>query len=92
VSGIQAALPALQAAQDQILAARGDVGARMNRVQTASDNLDSMKISLKKIISAKQDVDILQVTSDLTTQQTAFQVALSASAKTSQLSLLDYLK
>jgi flagellar hook-associated protein 3 FlgL len=92
VAGIQAALPALQDAQNRILAARGDIGARMNRVQSASDNLDSMKISLSKIISSKQDVDILQVSSDLSTQQTAFQVALAASAKTSQLSLLDYLR
>ena len=92
VIGIQGALPALQDAQNQILAVRGDVGARMNRVQSASDNLDSMKLSLNKVISTKQDVDILQVTSDLTAQQTAFQVALAASAKTSQLSLLDYLK
>ena len=92
VIGIQGALPALQDAQNQILAARGDVGARMNRMQSASDNLDSMRLSLNKVISTKQDVDILQVTSDLTTQQTAFQVALAASAKTSQLSLLDYLR
>jgi flagellar hook-associated protein 3 FlgL len=82
----------MDGAQNQILAARGDVGARMNRVQSAMDNLDSMKLSLAKVISNKQDIDILQVASDLNTQQTAFQVALAASAKTSQLSLLDYLR
>lgn len=92
VSGIQAVLPTLNAAQDQILAVRGDVGARLNRVQVASDNLETMKLSLKKVISATQDIDILQVMSDLTSQSNAFQAALSASAKTSQLSLLDYLR
>jgi len=92
VSGIQGALPVLQDAQNQILVARGDVGARMNRVQVASDKLDSMKLSLTKVISSKQDADYLQVMSDLTSQQNAFQAALAASAKTSQLSLLDYLK
>lgn len=92
VNGIQAALPALLGAQNQILAARGDVGARLNRVQIASDNLDSVKISLNKIISSKQDADLLQVMSELTNQTTAFQAALSASAKTSQLTLLDYLR
>jgi flagellar hook-associated protein 3 FlgL len=51
-----------------------------------------MKISLNKVISGKQDVDFLQVMSDLTNQQNAFQAALASSAKTSQLSLLDYLK
>lgn len=92
VAGIQGALPALQNAQNQILAARGDVGARMNRVQTASDKLASMKLSLQKVISSKQDIDVLQVISELTSQQTAFQAALASSAKTSQMSLLDYLK
>jgi flagellar hook-associated protein 3 FlgL len=92
INGIQGSLLTLDNAQNQILAVRGDVGARLNRVQTASDNLDSTKLSLNKVISAKQDADILQVTSDLTTQQTAFQIALSASAKSSQLSLLDFLK
>jgi flagellar hook-associated protein 3 FlgL len=92
LTGIRAALPALQNAQNQILAARGDVGARMNRVQSASDKLESMKISLNKVISSKQDADYLQVISDLTNQQNAFQAALASSAKTSQLSLLDYLK
>jgi flagellar hook-associated protein 3 FlgL len=92
VSGIQAKLPLLDDSLNQILSARGDVGARMNRVQSASDNLDSMKLSLSKLLSSKQDVDILEVTSALTTQETAFQVALAASAKTAQLSLLDYLR
>jgi flagellar hook-associated protein 3 FlgL len=92
VAGIQGALPALQDAQNQILAARGDVGARMNRVQSASDNFDSIKLTMNKIISSKQEVDFLQVISDLTNQENAFQAALAASAKTSQLSLLDYLR
>jgi flagellar hook-associated protein 3 FlgL len=92
LTGIQGALSGLQNAQNQILAARSDVGARLNRVQSVSDKLDSVKLSLTKLISARQDIDVLKVVSDLTTQQTAFQAALAASAKTSQLSLLDYLK
>jgi flagellar hook-associated protein 3 FlgL len=92
VSGIQGVLPTLQDAQNQILAGRSEVGARMNRVSNASNNLDALKVSLNKVLSDKQDADMLQVVSDLANQQNAFQVALAASAKTSQLSLLDYLK
>ncbi len=91
VTGIRAALPAMDAAQSQILAARTDVGGRMNRVQNAASNLESLKLSQTAAISDRQDVDILQVISDLTRQQTAFQAALSSAAKTSKLSLLDYL-
>lgn len=91
-TAIKGTITGLISAQNQILAQRSDVGARLNRVQTASDSLEYMKTSLKKVISSKKDVDILQATSDLTNQKNAFEIALSASAKTSQLSLLNYLK
>jgi flagellar hook-associated protein 3 FlgL len=91
VAGIQGAISAIDNAQNQIVAARTDVGARMNRVQSASDNLESLKVSQNKSISDKQDVDFLQVMSDLSNQQTAFQAALQSVAKTSKLSLLDYM-
>jgi flagellar hook-associated protein 3 FlgL len=92
IAGVQAALPGLEDAQNQILNARGDVGARMNRVEGASSNLESVKLSLSKVVSDKQDVDFLQVMSDLTQKQGAFEAALSTSARLSQLSLLDYLR
>jgi flagellar hook-associated protein 3 FlgL len=92
VNGIRGTLTPLGNAQQQILAARTDIGGRMNRVQSASENLDTLKVSQSKVISDKQDVDILQVMSDLSKQQNAFQVALAAAAKTSQLSLLDNLR
>jgi len=92
VSGISGSLAVLTDAQNQILGARGDVGARLNRVQSASDKLDTLKLGLNKVISATQDADYLQVISELTSQSNAFEAALSASAKTSQLSLLDYLR
>jgi flagellar hook-associated protein 3 FlgL len=64
----------------------------MNRVQSASDKLVTLKLGLNKVISSKQDVDFLKVMSELNSQSNAFQAALAASAKTSQLSLLDYLR
>lgn len=91
-SGIRGTLTSLGTVQNQIIAARTDTGARMNRVQSAAENLDSLMVSQKNSIADKQDADMLQVVSDLSKQQNAYQVALSAVAKTSQLSLLDYLR
>jgi len=51
-----------------------------------------MKFSTTKIMSDKQDIDIMQVVSDLSKQETAYQAAIAASAKVSQVSLLDYLR
>jgi flagellar hook-associated protein 3 FlgL len=91
-AGVQTALTALDTAQSQITAARADVGSRMNRMENASTNLDSMNIVLNKDLTGTQDADILKVYSELTNQQTAYQASLTSTSKISQLSLLNYLK
>ncbi len=75
----------------QILAFRTDIGARRNRLDAANSVIEDMKFSTTKIMSDKQDIDIMQVISDLSKQETAYQAAIAASAKVSQVSLLDYL-
>ncbi|AJE02394.1 flagellar hook-associated protein FlgL [Geobacter pickeringii] len=91
-AGVQSELPNLDAAMGQVLSTRTDLGARMNRLDGAKGVIDDMKFSLTKVLSDKQDVDFTQVISDLSKQQTAYQAAIAASAKVSQVSLLDYLK
>ena len=91
-NAIQGTLPALDQAKNQILAARTVVGARTNHLQNASDDLDSMNVTLNKLVSDKEDADVIQLYSDLTQQQNAFQSALAAAGKLSNLSLLDYLQ
>ncbi|WP_298266736.1 flagellar hook-associated protein FlgL [Geobacter sp.] len=90
-AGVQAELPNLDAATAQVLSTRTDLGARMNRFDGAKGILEEMKYSLTKVLSDKQDIDFMQVVSDLSKQQTAYQAAVAASAKVSQVSLLDYL-
>jgi flagellar hook-associated protein 3 FlgL len=89
---IRSQLDKLDNAQGQVLTARSDIGSRMNRLTSASSINDDMKLSITKVLSDIQDVDYAQVISDLSKQQTAFQTAAAASAKVSQVSLLDYLK
>lgn len=91
-AGLSAELSNLDKGRDQILSYRTDLGARLNRLESAGTVLDDRKFSLTKVISDKQDVDFAQVISDLSKQQTAYQAAMAASAKVSQISLLDYLK
>lgn len=90
-AAIQAELPNLEAATAQVLSVRTDLGARMNRVEGARAVLEEMKFSLTKVLSDKRDVDFMQVVSDLSKQQSAFEAAIAASAKVSQVSLLDYI-
>lgn len=90
-AGVQAELPNLESALSQVLSNRTDLGARMNRLESQKNVIEEMKSSLTKVLSDKQDVDFMQVISDLTKQQTAFEAAIAASGKISQVSLLDYL-
>lgn len=91
-AGVRTELGNLDNAMGQVLATRTDLGARLNHLTAAGNIIDDRKLSLTKVISDKQDVDFAQVISDLTKQQTAYQAAIAASAKVSQMSLLDYLK
>lgn len=90
-AAIQAELPNLEASTAQVLSVRTDLGARMNRVEGARNVLEEMKFSLTKVLSDKRDIDFMQVVSDLSKQQTAYEAAIAASAKVSQVSLLDYM-
>lgn len=91
VAGIQAVLPELDNSAEQILTARTEIGARINRLDNVYNFIQNTQVYLQKAISGKQDIDFIKAISDLTQQQTAYQAALAATAKISQMSLLDYL-
>lgn len=88
----RAQLDELDDGLSQVLAFRTDIGARRNRLDAANGVIEEMKFSITKIMSDKQDVDLMQVISELSKQETAFEAAMAASAKISQVSLLDYLR
>lgn len=91
-AGVRAELSNLDNAMSQVLAARSVVGSSANRLTSVGSVNEDQKLTTTKVLSGLQDVDYLQVVSDLTKQQTAYQTAIAASAKISQISLLDYLK
>ncbi len=91
-AGVTASIAGLDSSLQQIQSAQGDVGSRENRLQTAGNILTSTKDYLTKALSGKEDADSLQVLSDLSKQQTAYQATLAATAQFSKLSLLDYMR
>jgi flagellar hook-associated protein 3 FlgL len=90
-AGIQGTLSNIDKSVDQLLTARSDIGARMNRLERAGSFIDDTRLYLQKVISSKQDVDFVKAVSDMTRQQTAFEAALAATSKISKMSLLDYM-
>lgn len=91
-TGVQTGLDAVDAALSKVQQALGDVGARSERVNTAQSLVDSARLDLTSKISDNEDVDLPEAIMHLQAQQVAYQSALSAAAKITQTSLVDFLK
>jgi flagellar hook-associated protein 3 FlgL len=68
-----------------------DFGARANRITIQEQIYASLKLANQENLSEKQDTDMTEAILNLKSKEVAYQAALSAAAKTMQLSLVDYL-
>jgi flagellar hook-associated protein 3 FlgL len=91
VAGIQAGANSLEDGADQITKAQGDAASRLMRLDSASTMNTNNRNTMETIVNNTQSVDYAKLAVELTQQQTAFQASLSATAKVTQMSLLDYL-
>lgn len=89
--GMQANLDNLESAANQERVLRSRLGNRATRVEAATAQEESVKIDLAQILSRYQDADAIATFNDISKQETAFQAALSITAKVSKISILDYL-
>lgn len=77
---------------DGILTARGEVGSRMRRVEMAWERLSEEELALRTSIAGLEEIDLTQEVVELQMRDTAFQAALSATARSLNVSLLDFLR
>jgi flagellar hook-associated protein 3 FlgL len=89
--GMQANLDNLESAANQERVLRSRLGNRATRVEAATAQEESVKIDLAQILSRYQDADAIETFNEISKQETAFQAALSITAKVSKISILDYL-
>ena len=75
----------------QVISARSQVGAVMNRVDSVTDRLSSLKLSSQTERSNAEDLDMTQAISDFSNQQTGYDAALKAYSMVQRLSLFNYL-
>ena len=92
VPAIQAEAANFSKATQQISNAQGDVAGRLIRMQSSKNMLQRDQNTAKGIISDRQNVDYAKAAVELNQEKTAFEAALAATAKITQLSLLDYLR
>ena len=91
VPGIQAGSQALEDGSKQINNAQSDVAARLTRLDTMTKLNENTKNTLETVYGNTQNVDYAKLAVQLNQQKIAFEASLSATAKLSQLSLLDYM-
>lgn len=82
----------VQAAMDNLLKLRSEVGAKQNRMDSAKGKNEDETYNLTGILSRTEDIDITQKTMEYATMQTVYLASLQTSAKVLQPTLLDYLK
>lgn len=68
LTGINNAMSGVDSAMEQLNNVRAEVGARMNRLDTAKDYLDKLQTDLKGYKNEVEDADITQVITELTMQ------------------------
>ncbi len=84
-------LTTLEDAADQVRSARGRMGNNAHRIETSKEHLEGVKVDLKQILSRYEDVDLIDVITEITQTETAFQAALNVTGKVGKLSILDYM-
>lgn len=92
VTGIQTALGNLTGVEDQVGDERGLLGARLNRADRTATTLEDFKLTVLRIKSETEDVDLARAISELLLQESALEATRAVSARIIQRSLLDFLR
>lgn len=91
-AGIANSLTSLDKAFSAVQGLVGEIGARANRLDVASANLDAFEVTLKTHKSDLSEVDTEKAVTELMSRQTSYQAAMLATSRVLGLTLTDYLK
>jgi len=81
----------LDEALDNLLAVRSQVGARTLRLENSRNRFEEFSVNFKKLLSLNEDIDVAEVVMQLNEHQNVYQMALAATARVIQPTLLDFL-
>ena len=90
--GIQKAIGDLTNDMDRFSSAAANEGARMKQIDTAVSVSQDTTLALQKAKSDVEDVDVAEATITMQSMTAAYQAALMAVGKSTQQSLLDFLR
>ncbi len=90
-NGINRALSDLDQSLEHILSVRAKVGARLNAIDSQSNNNDSLILQVQKTLSSTTDLDYASAVSRLQQEVTGLEAAQKAYTRVQGLSLFNYL-
>jgi len=67
------------------------LGAQANTLDNKKDMAETLTLTNKERLSDTEDTDIVKAITDLRTQETSYQAALSAASKVMSMSLVDFI-
>ncbi|MFF2796884.1 flagellar hook-associated protein FlgL [Lysinibacillus xylanilyticus] len=85
-------IPGLDGIYENTLTLRADVGARQNRVEMMENRLSLQEVNVTKQLSANEDTDYAKTITEMVTQESIHQAALSVGAKIIQQTLVDFIR
>lgn len=91
VHALENSIGEMNTIMDELSNQISDFGARANRIEIQGQILTNMKLSATTSLSDMQDTDMAEAFMALKTKQFAYEAALTAAAKTMQLSLVNFL-
>lgn len=85
-------LDEIDAVQNDVLDAVGEIGAKGSRLELTSKQLSASRLNDAHLISMTEDVDMSRAILNLSAQQAALQAALATGARVLQTKLIDFLR
>jgi len=77
---------------NKILEAQADVGARQNRIEMMENRLGIREVSVTKQLRDTESVDYSKAITEMVTNESIHQAALSVGAKIIQQTLVDFIR
>lgn len=91
VPELESMLEKLEDGANQVRSKRGLMGNNAARLESSKMHLEGVRVDLEQILSRYEDVDILDVITEITQTETAFEGALKVTGQVSKLSILKYM-
>lgn len=91
IHSLSDSLSELDQLMEDLTAQISDFGARSNRITVQTQIFDNLELATAENLTEQEDTDMVKALMELKNKEVAFQAALSAAAKTMQLSLVNFL-